>query len=595
MAYCRRSAFFVSALLTASIMSGCSGGAKGTDSSALLPQTSERAAQSTLTSTAGATNYLLDGNFASPLVNGGYQYAPANPGPWRYDALNNSGLGPGGSGISANGTALTGANPKAPTSQVAFIQGGTSLSQVVNLPAGLYTFSTLAAARNGGLGGDPIRVSLDGIPQASVADPGEFAAFSPTSPSYVPESVTVEVPTSGTHTFGLQGLVISINNTTFLTNMALTPAPETATPPPTTLRPLGIAYPHGAAPSIPAQIEFSDYNFGGEGVAYHTQHTTNLGGVYRNDGVGIQKSSVTGGNGLNVGWMNPGDYYNYSFNVPAAGIYYVQFATASYLPVNTIGGELQIHQAVIQNGQVRYAPAYSPISVPGTGGWQNWTVTKPAQVQFPSAGLYTFSIQLLASTSKTFGVNVAYMTLATTPQVSSTPTPVPSPAFNNPSFETPNLNGGYQFAPTAAYWAFTTGEWTGAGISAKGTTESSMLEAPQDGSQIAFIKSTGSISQVVYNFQAGQSYAVSVSGEGSNNGITLLVDGKSIGNFQSGIYGSWSEVQSPTFTTTTGAHNITIQGTNTNGCFFESNGPTPPDCEIYGIDRATILSLGPAK
>src|ERR1700730_9656269 len=63
------------------------------------------------------------------------------------------------------------------------------------------------------------------------------------------------------------------------------------------------AYPSGNAWPVPGTIDFDNYDTGGEGVAYHTQHTTNPGGKYRTNGVGIEGDTDTGnGNGFDVGW-----------------------------------------------------------------------------------------------------------------------------------------------------------------------------------------------------------------------------------------------------------------------------------------------------
>ncbi|WP_345057239.1 cellulase family glycosylhydrolase [Hymenobacter glaciei] len=78
-------------------------------------------------------------------------------------------------------------------------------------------------------------------------------------------------------------------------------------------------------------------------------------------GVQTQATSDTGG-GLNVGWLDPGDWMAYTVNVPTAGTYTIQYRVAS---PNT-GGKLRLEQNA---GTTQLAT----ITVPNTGGWQNWT------------------------------------------------------------------------------------------------------------------------------------------------------------------------------------------------------------------------------
>jgi len=67
------------------------------------------------------------------------------------------------------------------------------------------------------------------------------------------------------------------------------------------------------------------------------------------------------GGGQNMGYINTGDYMNYNVNVPAAGSYTISYRVAS---VNSTG------QIVIG---VNGTDLTAPLSVPNTGGWQNWT------------------------------------------------------------------------------------------------------------------------------------------------------------------------------------------------------------------------------
>jgi hypothetical protein len=116
----------------------------------------------------------------------------------------------------------------------------------------------------------------------------------------------------------------------------------------------------GTSP-IPGQIESESYN-SMSGVA--TQPTSDAGG------------------GLNVGWIDSGDWMNYNVNVAAAGGYIVSFRIAT---PNT-GAALQLRQA---DGTV-----LATLSIPNTGSFQTWqtistTVTLAAGSQ--TLSLYSTS------------------------------------------------------------------------------------------------------------------------------------------------------------------------------------------------------------
>ena len=91
-----------------------------------------------------AANVVGDGSFEVPtLAANAFQYSPplSTGQPWQFGA---------GTGVASNGSAFTSYNPVAPDgNQVAFIQSGGSMSQSVNLNAGTYTISFLAAQRVG--------------------------------------------------------------------------------------------------------------------------------------------------------------------------------------------------------------------------------------------------------------------------------------------------------------------------------------------------------------------------------------------------------------------------------------------------------------
>jgi beta-glucanase (GH16 family) len=101
-----------------------------------------------------------------------------------------------------------------------------------------------------------------------------------------------------------------------------------------TLRHYGqYAYPDPAVPhEIPGIIHATDYDYGGEGVAYHDVTAGNAGtGPRSNESVDTEYS----GSGTDVGWVDSGEWLEYSIKVPVAGTYHFSWYTAS---ANAQGG-----------------------------------------------------------------------------------------------------------------------------------------------------------------------------------------------------------------------------------------------------------------
>lgn len=76
---------------------------------------------------------------------------------------------------------------------------------------------------------------------------------------------------------------------------------------------------------------------------------------------GTQTEACSEG-GLNVGWIDTNDWLVWNVNIPNAGSYLIEYRVAS--PNN--GGVLQLEKA----GGI---PVYGSLTIPNTGGWQNWT------------------------------------------------------------------------------------------------------------------------------------------------------------------------------------------------------------------------------
>jgi hypothetical protein len=94
---------------------------------------------------------------------------------------------------------------------------------------------------------------------------------------------------------------------------------------------------------------------------------------------GIQTEATTdAGGGLNVGWIDAGDWLAYPVTFPQAGSYRVSYRVAS------AGGGLRLE---IDAG----ATLLGALDVPSTGGWQTWT-TISHTVTVPRGGSLSLGV-----------------------------------------------------------------------------------------------------------------------------------------------------------------------------------------------------------
>lgn len=128
-------------------------------------------------------------------------------------------------------------------------------------------------------------------------------------------------------------------------------------------------------------------------------------------------------------------------------------------------------------------------------------------------------------------------------------------------FETPSLPiGQFRYQPTGSAWSFA----GPAGISANGSGfTAANANAPQ-GSQVAFLQSQSSISQVG-TFVAG-TYVVNFSAAarsiGSQQTLQVLVDGVVVGTYNQLTNRGYAAVSSSSFNLAAGSHTISFVGTN---------------------------------
>lgn len=136
--------------------------------------------------------------------------------------------------------------------------------------------------------------------------------------------------------------------------------------------------------SIPGKIEAEDFSF--------------------QSGVQLEDCSDTGG-GQNVGYLDTGDYLDYKVRIIEAGIYTIDYRTAS----ESAGGGLQVTLIDDQGNTTPVSQAFFP----STGGWQNWQ-TSSINAQIP-AGTYTLRVTI---TESQFNLNyIEFRSLSSTKNV----------------------------------------------------------------------------------------------------------------------------------------------------------------------------------
>ncbi len=163
----------------------------------------------------------------------------------------------------------------------------------------------------------------------------------------------------------------------------------------------------GSPVLLPGTVQAENFDNGGEGVAYHDADAANNGGAYRQTGVDIEAAS---GGGYDVGWFGAGEWMNYTVNVATAGTYTVQLRVAA----PNSGARLHV-------GFNKASSVWQSVSIPATGGWQNWTTASFTATL--GAGVQQLTVQ-----SDTGGVNVDSITVAGGAVAPPPPTSPPPPS-----------------------------------------------------------------------------------------------------------------------------------------------------------------------
>ena len=163
-------------------------------------------------------------------------------------------------------------------------------------------------------------------------------------------------------------------------------------------------------PTVPDTLMAVDYDLGGAGVAYNDTSPGNTLGIYRNDDVDIEASTI---GGYNVGWIETGDWLEYTINVSEADTYHIRARVASL----GTGGSMRFEFSGATS-------VHSPSLVfGGTGGWQTWMTTGSVPVQL-NAGQHVVRVVM-----ETGGFNFHDVTID-----NSDVPPPPGPVVSYPGY-----------------------------------------------------------------------------------------------------------------------------------------------------------------
>jgi mannan endo-1,4-beta-mannosidase len=125
-------------------------------------------------------------------------------------------------------------------------------------------------------------------------------------------------------------------------------------------------YPDPNSPHLlPGTIESVDFDYGGEGKAYHDLDAANQGSGDRSEDSVDTEMNDGGGN---IGWTGAGEWITYSIKVDKPGKYFAELRVAS----GSTGGSLNI----LINDENRFGT----VKIPGTGGWATFASVYPGKV-----------------------------------------------------------------------------------------------------------------------------------------------------------------------------------------------------------------------
>ncbi|NQV14875.1 cellulase family glycosylhydrolase [bacterium] len=111
---------------------------------------------------------------------------------------------------------------------------------------------------------------------------------------------------------------------------------------------------NGSPAIIPGTIQAEDFDYGGEGIAYHDSESANVSGAYRPlEGVDIEARDD---GGFQIAYVESGEWLEYSIDVPSTRTYVI----TTYVASTTSGGSLSFNVGTLPT---------STLQVTSTGSW----------------------------------------------------------------------------------------------------------------------------------------------------------------------------------------------------------------------------------
>lgn len=138
---------------------------------------------------------------------------------------------------------------------------------------------------------------------------------------------------------------------------------------------------------LPGLIPAAEYDMGEPLIAYKDSVSLNQtgsaggaawnsGGAFRNDGVDLEPSG-DGVTAYDVGWIDTGEWVQYTAEVGVTGVYALDIRAAAL----SAGGRLRL----LMDG----SPLSETLSIPATGGWKNWRTVSDTGLAI-AAGRHAF-------------------------------------------------------------------------------------------------------------------------------------------------------------------------------------------------------------
>jgi Carbohydrate binding module (family 6)/F5/8 type C domain/Right handed beta helix region/Abnormal spindle-like microcephaly-assoc'd, ASPM-SPD-2-Hydin len=319
----------------------------------------------------------------------------------------------------------------------------------------------------------------------------------------------------------------------------------------------------GTAAAVPGTVQAANYDTGGQGVGYDVNSSNGTADGYRSDGVDLEASTDTGG-GYDLAWTGPGQWFRYTVDVAAAGLYTVNFRVSS-----TSGVADGFHLTDASGNALTGAEA-----VPATGGPQTWATVSDTVTL--AAGRQTL---LLAQDNP--GWSLHY--LAFSSGVYTTPS-----ALNFSSLAVGQTSGAQSVSvlnPTSSAVAvssiavsgpFAETSTCGASIAAGGSCTAAVTFTPT---------ATGAQSGALTVTAGGVTSTTTLSGTGTAPGPVLNLSPGAL-TFPSEVVGTAAPTQTITVTNS-GTTSATVSGVAVTGPYTETS-----NCSSVAVNGSCTVTVG---